>query len=235
MGRRLIVLFLLILLASALAEVFLPRTVERGLEVGLANMLGGDPEVELRSFPALKLLLGRFDRITVDSQNVPAGRLLVDHLTSTLEDVAINMPALLLDRTLVVERVSRQTVTLRLSEESLRRYLAEAVPGLDEHQVTLQGGVASLRGRLDLRPRAVRLGVEGGFRIDADDPSRVLYDIQRLSFDGVPVEGSFLPKLVEMLGGPEVFIDLDRSPMPLRATAVRVDAGWLIIEGQVVE
>jgi len=233
--RRLIVLFVVLLVGSALAEAFLPRAVQRGLEVGLANMLGGEPDVRLRAFPSLKLLLGRFDSITVESQGVQAGSLLIDSISCTLEEVAVSMRALLLERTVVVERVGKQHVTMRISESSLRGHVARTVSLLQEPRVVLRDGIVAVQGKVNVGRQPVLLAVDGTFEPDAENSSRIRYHIRRLRLDGVEAEGAFLGGLITLLGGPEVFIDLRQAPLPMQVTEVAVKDGWLVIRAQVVE
>jgi hypothetical protein len=235
MARRLAIVVVLALVVVGLAQLFLPRIVAQGLEVGLAGMLGGEPEVRLRAYPALRLLLGRIDQLTVETHLVEAGALVFDTFSSTLEDLAINLRALLADRTLVVERVGRQTATIRISQDSLRRYLAATVPRLQRPEVLLEPGRARFRGQVSMAGRTVTLTMEGTFAFPPDDRSRVVFNPTRLQFDGVVMEVDRLPEWLNLLGGPELFIDLARFPLPLRGTEVWMEPGWLIITGEAAE
>ena len=235
MARRLVIVLVLVIVVVGLAQLFLPRIVAQGVEIGLASMLGGEPEVRLRAYPALRLLLGRIDQLTVETHLVEAGALMIDTFSSTLEDLAINLRALLTDRALVVERVGRQTVTIRISQDSLRRYLAATVPRLQRPEVLLEQGRARFRGEVPLAGRSVTLTIEGAFAFAPDDRSRVVFNPTRLQFNGVVIEVDRLPEFLNLLGGPELFIDLNRLPIPLRGTEVRMRPGWLIITGEAAE
>ncbi len=235
MARRLVIVLVLVIVVIGLAQLFLPRIVAQGVEVGLAGMLGGEPEVRLRAYPALRLLLGRIDELTVKTHLVDAGALMIDSFSSTLEDLAINLRALLSDRALVVERVGRQTATIRISQDSLRRYLAATVPRLQHPQVFLEQGRVRLRGELPLAGRRLTVAIDGVFGFPPDDRSRVIFTPTRLQYDEFAVEADRLPEFLNLLGGPELFIDLARFPMPLLGTEVRMEPGWLIITGEAAE
>ena len=88
---------MVVVLLLVAGELFLPWVVARGIETGLLRALGqGEAlEVSLGVRPALRLLTGRIDTLTVTSRRVQTATLSIDSLAVTVSNIGINMQALL--------------------------------------------------------------------------------------------------------------------------------------------
>ncbi len=228
-----IVIIVLLVVGLVAGEIFLPRIVAKGLEVGLGRALGqGEAlEVSLKARPALKLLVGRLDELTVENKQATVATLAIDSLTVTMEDIALNLRELLgSSRRLTVSYNGRIGVTIKISEANLRRHIAENVPGFTDPSVKISPDRVSIAGCLKFAERLFVVSIEG--RFVGNGEQRVDFVTDRLSLDNEPLPPGLTAAVIAALGGPELFIDLGRFPMPLVLKEVKLLDGWLVIDAQ---
>lgn len=227
----LFVVFVLILVVAG--EFFLPSIVARGLEVGLERALGQGETLKasLEARPALKLLLGRVDAVTVESVQAKTATLAIDSLSVTVEDLALNLRDLLGSKhELTVSYNPAIGTVIRISEANLRRHIAENVPGFSDPSVKISTTRVSVSGCMGFAGRPFLVAVEGRFAGDGEQRIRFLVD--KLSLDNEPLPPGLTAAVIAALGGPELFMDLGQYPVPLVLREVRLEEGWLVIEAQ---
>ncbi len=223
-----IVIALAVLLVAG--ELFLPMIVARGLEVGLSRTLGQGAALQasLQVRPALRLLLGRVDKLTVESQQVKTATLTIDSIAVTVEDIGINLRGLLSKSGLEVTRNARIGTVIRISEANLRRYVLDNVEGFTDPAVKVFADKVAVVGYIRFANRPFLVSVEG--RFVAGSGSRVDFVVDKMSMDTEPVPPRLTAAVISALGGPELFIDLGRFPVPLELREVKMREGWLVIE-----
>lgn len=222
-----------IVLVVVAGEFFLPAIVARGVEVGLTRTLGeGESfEVGLNVRPALKLLLGRVDGVTVESRQAETATLAVDSLSVTVEDIALNLRDMLGSAHELNVTYNPVIGTLiKISEGNLRRHIAENVPGFTDPSVKVSPARVSLSGCMTFAERPFLVAVEG--RFVADGEQRIRFVVDKLALDNEPLPPGLTAAVIAALGGPEMFMDLGQYPMPLVLKEVRQEEGWLVIEAQ---
>lgn len=232
LARAIISGLVLLLVLFGLLELLLPVAVERTVEVALQTRLGTPVDVELESNPGLKLLLGRVDRLTSSARNVSAGELVIDELATVMEAVALNFRALLGQGGGEIVRGGKARLTVRVSAERLTAFVFAAVPQVQRPVITLDADGLEVRAVLVLNERHVPVAARGSFR-PADGGRRVVFALESIALDGIALPDALVPVLLDLLGGPELFLDLERLPLPAAATAVRTEPGWLVIEAEI--
>lgn len=230
-ARAVISGLVLLVILFGLMELLLPVAVERTVETALQTRLGTAVDVELKANPAVKLLLGRIDRLTAEAKNVAAGELIIDELATTMEAVALNFQALLGDPGTEIIRAGRARLTVRVSAERLTAFVMEAVPRVERPVITLDAEGARVRAVLVLNRRHVPVSALGTFR-PAEGGRRIVFALEAIALDGVALPEALMPVVLDLLGGPELFLDLDRLPLAAVATEVRTEPGWLVIEAE---
>lgn len=223
------VVVLVVALLFLLGEMFLPWIVARGLEIGLQRTLGQgeDMQVSLRSRPAVRMITGRIDTLTIETKQIETATLAIDSMAMTVHDISVNLGAILTRSQLVVSRADEASVVIRISAANLRRYVLDSVDGLSEPQVKLTEGKVAIAGDMSFAGTPVLVSMEGRFVADGDRKVRLAVD--QLSIDGVKLPEQATGTIMAALGGPELFIDVSRFPLPLTLKQVEMTDGWLII------
>jgi hypothetical protein len=221
---------IVIALVLVAGELFLPMVVARGIEVGLGRALGQGAALEasLKARPALRLLAGRVDKVTVESQQVKTATLTIDSIAVTVENIALNLKSLLSQSGLSITRSPQMGTVIKISEANLRRYILDNVEGFSDPAVKIFADRVAVVGYVRFGNRPFLVSIEG--RFVPGSGRRVDFVVDRLSMDTEPVPPRLAAAVIAALGGPEVFIDLDQFPMPLDLREVRLQEGWLIIE-----
>jgi hypothetical protein len=211
-------------------EIFLPWIVAKGLEMGLERTLGQGAtyEASLKARPALRLLAGRVDTVTVESQKVKAATLAIDSIAVTVDDIALNLGALLTKRSFSVSYNPSIGTVIRISESSLRKYVLDNVAGLDDPAVQIHPDGVRIAGYVTLARRPFLVALVGTFV--ADGEQHVRFAVTELSLDSEALSPGLTASLMEALGGPALFIDLARFPVPLVLKSVALEDGWLVIK-----
>lgn len=223
------VLVIVVALMVVAGELFLPWIVARGLEAGLSRALGtgAELEVSLSVRPALRMVAGRLDTLTLESKRVRTATLTIDSMAMTIRDISVNLQDLL-RRQLDVTRSASIGTVFRISEGNLRRYVVDNVEGLSEPQFKVFAGRAALAGYMRFAGTPVLVSAEG--RFVPRDEKHVMFRIDTLAIDNEQLPDRLAATLIAALGGDELFIDLGRFPVPLAISQVKMTDGWLIIE-----
>ncbi len=226
--RRIIVLTVAFFLALALVvQLVLPSVIAWGVADGLRSALGpGDFKVQLEAYPTLKMLTGRFDQITVQSSNVQTAGLVIDQLTATISQVQVNLRDLL-TRKITVDRSSKVEVKLTISEQNLKQYVMADVKGVKDPRLTIQPGKVTAGGYLTFNGKDYFVVGEGKFVIK--DGGKIGLDLTRLTIDDEELPAGLIQKVMQMVGGPDLFIDMYKFPIPLEAKEVQMNQGNLVI------
>lgn len=224
------VIVLVVALLFVLGEMLLPWIVARGLEIGLQRTLGQgeDLQVSLRARPAVRMITGRIDTLTIETKQIETATLAIDSMAVTVHDIAVNMGALLTRSQLNVERADQATVVIRVSAANLRRYVFANVKGLSEPQVKISAGKVLIAGDMSYAGTPVLVAIEG--RFIADGPRKIRFAVDQLSLDGSLLPAEATATIMAALGGAELFIDVSKFPLPLTIEQVKMTDGWLIIE-----
>jgi hypothetical protein len=228
--RVLVVLLLLLIVALIVSETILPFAVAAGLEQGLTRLFGrGEAfRVGLSSRPALKLLAGQVDRLTVEVTNVKTANLVIDSLATTTTDLRLNLANVLKGKDISVTRARGVDVTFRISEENLRRYALAEVRGLADPRVKIEPGKVMVAGTLTLAGVKRFVVVDGTFGVGGD-ATKIGLTVTGMRIDDVTVPEAVARKLIEIAGGADFFIDLAAFPMRLEAKEVRLEPGYLVV------
>lgn len=223
------VLLVLVLLAAAGAFAA-PYLIARGIELGYDRILGVSAAVDLKAYPSLRLLLGRFDSLTIVTNDVPLGGLQAKEYRVTLEQVGVNMRRLLLNRELQFTKRGDMRITIVISEAELTRYLWEQLPLLQGWQllinpdeILVSGKAHVLNSQLDVRIKGMLAAVGG---------NKVHFAVASVELQGVAVPAELA---AAAFFGSEFYIDLSEAPLPLELTEVRLEAGQLVLTARALE
>ncbi|HEY3313945.1 MAG TPA: DUF2993 domain-containing protein [Bacillota bacterium] len=226
--RRIIVLTVVFFLALALVtELVLPSVIARGVAGGLRSALGpGDFKVQLKAYPSLKMLTGRFDQITIESTNVQSAGLVIDQLTATISQVQVNLRDFLAKK-ITVNRGSSVDVKLTISEKNLKQYVMADVKGVKDPRLVIEPGKVVAGGYLTFGGKDYFVVSEGRFVVK--DGGKIGLELFKLAIDDQELPAGLISKVMQLIGGPDLFIDMYKFPIPLEAKEVQMNQGNLVI------
>lgn len=225
---RALILFLIFSLAIfAVTELVLPRVLGGVVKEALTGYTGGGDitGVSLVSHPAMKMLVGQFDEVTLSAKNVSLGELVADSVTTTLEKLSVNM------RDLLTKREFRPVyrglkASIRIGEANLNRYVWTGVTGAKNGAIKLHKEGATITADLTLLGQTVPLLVDGRFVLV--NAKTVAFEPTGGSFGGVAISEN-LVTLVKSYGWLRVTFDL--SKLPVDVTSIVTGDGFLILNG----
>lgn len=112
------------------AELMLERSLNRALHTQSVT-------AQVDALPALSLLNGAADEITLMGKKVPVGRLVCEEVTAELSDVKIDTAHLLQDGKVLLHHVGDAHLTATVTEQELADALRHSVKQLDEPTVVI--------------------------------------------------------------------------------------------------
>ena len=228
--KRWMAFLLIVLLAAAVAtEFILPRAVAAWVAHSLSRMTGDSQvSVTVRSEPALQLLAGRFDSMTVEADEAKIDKLTFSRVTVTVERAQLDVGALYARRELAIKSAADIDLMAVVSQEELARYLNRDVKGVRNAQVTVTPEKTLVSGELGL-PGVIQVAVNLEGRIAADG-QQIKFVTQRLG-----VTQAALGRIAGTAVTEIPLVDLDKAPFPVRLRQLDMEPGRVVIraEGQV--
>lgn len=127
-GLRLVIVILLIAVAS---ELLLPMILSDIVAKGMMGLVGSEQvTATLTKRPALLMLGGKFDVITVNAQQAKADKLIFNDMSITLKDAQLDMGALITRRLVAFQSVGDVDIRGTVTQDELARYLNQTVKGV---------------------------------------------------------------------------------------------------------
>ncbi len=226
LGIALLVLVILVVAAGFAA----PHLISRGIELGFDRILGVSAAVDLEAYPSLRLLLGRFDSLTIVTNDVPLGGIVAREYRVALEHVSVNLRKLLFNQELEFIEPGEMYITIVISEAELTRYLWAQIPLLEGWQVLINPDELLVSGKADILNAQLDAEIRGG--LSAVEGDKVHFEVRTVELQGISVPVA-LANLAFM--GSEFYIDLSEAPVPLELSEVRLEAGQLVLVARALE
>lgn len=219
MKKALFFLFVAVILFLLLGELFLPSYVEREVERHLRGQVreADGLEIEAISFPALKLLFTRADRVFLEADRLDLEGLILRSVDLRYSDVSINSGRL---------KGENDYIYLEISEESINSYVAENYSRLKNFQLNFTPENVYMEGRLNLLGNEIEVKLSGNLVLRPEDiiafvPGDLQIDEYRVS------EG-----LIRNISGELDFsFDLNKLRIPLSPEEIRIREGEVHVFG----
>ena len=164
MGKRLLMFFLAIaLLGAVAAEFILPQATSLAVAQGMTELVGSSEiKAQVIKRPAVAMVTGSFDQITVDAANAKIDKIIFRQLKAELKGVQLDRQRLYLNRQAVIEQVGEVNVLAVLTQEEVARYLNQQVKGVKNATVSIDQGKMTAQSSFVLGGFAtVAVGLEG--------------------------------------------------------------------------
>jgi hypothetical protein len=127
-GLRLVIVVLLLLAAG---ELLLPKVLSDIVAKGMMGLVGSEHvTVTLTKRPALFMLGGKFDMISVNAEQAKADKLVFSDMSITLKDAQLDMGTLLSRRVVAFQSVGDVDIKATVTQEELAEYLNQTVKGV---------------------------------------------------------------------------------------------------------
>jgi hypothetical protein len=219
-GLRLVIVIVLI---AAAGELLLPMILSDIVAKGMMGVVGSEQvTATLTKRPALLMLGGKFDMITINAKQAKADKLIFSEMGITLNDAQLDMGTLLSRREVAFQSVGDVTIRGTVSQEELARYLNQTVKGVKNAVVDINADKIKASSSFAL----------GGFaNVAVTLEGKIVGDGQKLKF----VTDKFLlnNRMTGNLGGALLteipLVDLNKLPFHVNVRDIVMENGKVIL------
>lgn len=219
-GLRLVIVILLLMVAG---ELLLPMVLSDIVAKGMMGLVGSEHvTATLTKRPALFMLGGKFDTITVSAEQAKADKLVFSDMGITLKDAQLDMGALLARRTVVFQSVGDVDIRGTVKQDDLAQYLNQAVKGVKNAVVDISSD----------KIKASSTYALGGFaNVAVSLEGKIIGDGQKIKF----VTDRFLlnNRMTGNIGGALLteipLIDLNKLPFHVNVRDIVMENGKVIL------
>lgn len=229
--RRLLAGSLVLVLAFLLlCEFTLPDLAERAIESAAArsSLKPEGVEARLSAFPAAKLLLGRFDGVSLEMRGALLGGCRAAAITIQIPHGSFEPWEIVRGGGIVLHAARPMKVRLVLSERDLNGYLRTiSVPGISDPEMELASRYVKLKGKVGILGNSFSFEMWGSFRLN--DAGEIVFspiDV-RVGRESLP------PELSRALASRIRFsLNSERLPFAFKVQEVSAEPGCLVITGE---
>lgn len=224
MLKRLTILGGFFIILIVLGQIFLPMVVSQGITQAVKALGGAEKaEVRVEQFPAVWMLTGNFDRVTVKAGPVQMEKAAFEEVDALFEGVKIDLPTLLLDQKLTVESIDKAALRAVVSEQTLAALINEKVKGAEEAHVKITPEKVTAKSTLTLgKFMKAQVVLEG--KIIASD-NRIVFTTENFN-----VDNPLLGKLGGAVFTDLVLADFQKLPFDVQVKKVVQEDGKVVIE-----
>ena len=219
-GLRLVIVVLLIAVAG---ELLLPMVLSDIVAKGMMGVVGSEQvTATLTKRPALLMLGGKFDMITVNAQQAKTDKLIFSDMGITLKDAQLDMGSLLSRRAVSFQSVGDVAIRGTVTQDELARYLNQTVKGVKNAVVDINADKIKASSTFAL----------GGFaNVNVSLEGKIVGDGQKIKF----VTDKFLlnNRMTGNLGGALLteipLVELNKLPFHVNVRDVVMENGTVIL------
>ena len=219
-GLRLVIVILLLMVAG---ELLLPMVLSDIVAKGMMGLVGSEHvTATLTKRPALFMLGGKFDTITISAEQAKADKLVFSDMGITLKDAQLGIGALLGRRTVVFQSVGDVDIRGTVKQDDLAQYLNQAVKGVKNAVVDISSD----------KIKASSTYALGGFaNVAVSLEGKIIGDGQKIKF----VTDRFLlnNRMTGNIGGALLteipLIDLNKLPFHVNVRDIVMENGKVIL------
>lgn len=196
------------------AETMITRSLKRSISASEIN-------ADIDAFPALTILGGSADEITLTGRDVLIGRLLCSEATATFSDVRIDTGHLMDDGKLLFQRLGHAEASAWVTEEELARTLEESVEKLSNVSVTVTPSGIEAQGNYAFGKLPARIALTGQIIGRGD---KIVFVSEQ-----VTLQHTAIGKLSANLKTDVELADLGTLPFAVRITDIRPTDGRILL------
>ncbi|MDR3560149.1 MAG: DUF2993 domain-containing protein [Negativicutes bacterium] len=224
MNKRTGIALIVILVAViVISELLLPRLVASFIARGMSGPAGTDDiTVMVAKKPGVAMLGGSFDRVFIHAVNAKIDKITFAELDTALENLSLDMPALVSRKALVVQSVQNIDLTAVISQDELSRFLNQNVRGVKNAVVAVGAGKVRITSNFALGAFAsVAITLDGKI---AGDGQKLKFVTERFMLNNTMVGnigGSVLTEIT--------LVDMKKLPFGVAVRSISMDDGKVTI------
>ena len=162
MRKVLTILVIVFIILSVSGEMLVPRFASGLIREYLVQKLATESvEVDVSSTPSFNLLTGQLDKANAAAKGAKLGKLYVDNLSLTGENVKLALPSLAEFNGARISSADKLVLTGTVTEENLRTLIVSEVPKLDNVAVTITPEAVVATAQAKVFGRVAEIELEG--------------------------------------------------------------------------
>ena len=225
MRKSLIIFFLIILLVTAVLEIFLPTYYEGRIEKSVKdNVQEYDYlEVDVDTDPAILLLMGRVEYGYIKTTGIRLDEIRIESIEALYHNLRF------INTTEGLKAVEGQNTSFKavLTEKDLNDFLRERYDQFQDLNINLSSSGVTLDLKEEIFGKLVKLTLTGNFQFA--DEETVRFTPQDLKVQDIEVPKLLLTRIIKAV---EFELDLEQLPLPLNLKDIETEEDKLIIEGE---
>jgi len=178
-------------------------------------------EINIASFPALKILIGRVDHVFIESDGLQLDHLYLDSFDVSYRDIVLQKGSFYGINT-YLEAV--------ISEKAIDEYISATYPELNDFQLKITPEQVLLEGSINFFEAIFNLKLSGNFVIN--DQEDIYFVPDDLQVENIKIPVNLLKSYVEKV---DFSFNLDELGIPLDISELKLMSGYIIISGGVLE
>ncbi|PRX35553.1 hypothetical protein BX659_10134 [Orenia metallireducens] len=223
--KVLVIIFLLVILAFM--QFYLPQSISQRLTSTLKEEVDKSDrlEVDIDSFPAIELLLGRVDNLKFSADNLIIDSLPISNFEGEFKDLRVKK----VDGQWLVTGGENTYLNLKFSEEELNQYLAsrEELDIFDKFKMELLKNKVMMVGDIQFFNATVNIQLAGNFVVK--DKDTIVFSSDELAVQNIIIPKSLIEQLKDKL---QFEIDFADLPFPVKIEQVKLEEDSLEILGE---
>ena len=213
----LLIVFFLIFLGT---EIYLPGIATRRL-VDIFEQETEDIQqldVNIASFPALKIFLGRVDHVSIRSQGLLFDDLYVERFNLNYRNIVLSKDSF--------EGVNTYFEAL-VTQDALNDYLKEKYPELGTFLLEINPEQILLQGEIKVLQASFNLQLSGNLLVN--DKNQIYFVPDNFQVEDINIPVNFLKSYIEGLA---FVIDLQTLDIPLNVDEIQIGPEYILITGE---
>lgn len=223
LGRKKVLYFLIsiVIIFFLLSELFLPGFA--------ANMLRGvfnqeadsidDLNINISSFPAFKILMGRIDSVEVEAEGLMIDNLYLNNINLAYRDIILEKGSFKGTNTYL------ETI---ITEESLNKYIVANYPELENFNLEISTTQVFLQGDIKFLEMFFNVQLSGNFVIN--DRKDIYFIPANFQIENLNIPLELLKTYIE---GFDFYFNLKDLGVPVDVSEIKLNSGYIVISGGV--
>lgn len=215
-------MILIIVVFVVASEFALPYLVSQIVSQGMQQVIQSDQiTTKVYSRPAIGMLAGKFDRVTIDAEQVKVEKLSFAGLHVDLSDVQLDIPLLLSQKKISMSQVGEITMSAVITEGELSGILSRSIKGIKDADVKITPGGVQTTGAFGLGFANVAVTLDG--RI-VGDGQKIKLITERFFLNNTPVGNIGGAVMTEI-----PLADLKKFPFGVSVSSISMEQGKVVI------